>query len=55
VIQINPTARPAEPRAILDITDRRNELDGNHSLYQELHVIEKVDRLLADGLLIGEV
>ena len=28
VIQINPTARADEPRTILDITDRRNELAG---------------------------
>ena len=54
VIQINPTARADEPRTILDITDRRNELAGNLSLYQELHVIEKIDRLLADGLLVGD-
>jgi len=53
VIQINPTARDTEPRSVLDITDRRNELAGNLSLYQELHVIEKIDRLLADGLLTG--
>jgi NTE family protein len=53
VIQINPTARATEPRTILDITDRRNELSGNLSLYQELHVIEKIDQLLADGLLVG--
>jgi NTE family protein len=54
VIQINPTARATEPRSVLDITDRRNELSGNLSLYQELHVIEKIDQLLADGLLIGD-
>jgi hypothetical protein len=33
VIQINPTARADEPRSVLDITDRRNELAGNLSLY----------------------
>jgi NTE family protein len=54
VIQINPTVRAAEPRAVLDIADRRNELSGNISLYQELHVIELIDRLLADGLLVGD-
>jgi NTE family protein len=53
VIQINPTARDSEPRSVLDIADRRNELSGNLSLYQELHVIEKIDQLLADGLLTG--
>jgi NTE family protein len=54
VIQINATARRDEPRSVLDISDRRNELAGNLSLYQELHVIEKVDQLLADGLLVGD-
>ena len=53
VIQINPTARVDEPKTVLDITDRRNELAGNLSLYQELHGIEVIDRLLADGLLVG--
>ena len=54
VIQINPTARTDEPRTVLDIADRRNELAGNLSLFQELHVIEKVDQLLAEGLLVGD-
>ena len=53
VIQINPTARAEEPRTVLDIADRRNELSGNLSLYQELHGIEVIDRLLADGVLVG--
>jgi NTE family protein len=54
VIQINPTVRATEPRSVLDITDRRNELAGNLSLYQELHVIELIDRLLAEGQLVGD-
>jgi NTE family protein len=54
VIQINPTTRDTEPRSVLDITDRRNELAGNLSLYQELHVIELIDRLLAEGQLVGD-
>jgi NTE family protein len=53
VIQINPTTRDSVPRSVLAIADRRNELAGNLSLYQELHAIEKVDQLLADGLLVG--
>lgn len=52
VIQINPQARPDEPRTINEITDRRNELAGNLSLYQELHFIEKIDRLLERDALI---
>lgn len=54
VIQINPTARGDEPKTVLDITDRRNELAGNLSLYQELHGIEVIDRLLAEGQLVGD-
>ena len=53
VIQINPTTRLTEPRSLLDIADRRNELSGNLSLYQELHVIEKIDQLLDQGVLVG--
>jgi NTE family protein len=51
VIQINPTTTETEPRSVLDIADRRNELAGNLSLYQELQFIEKIDQLLAEGLL----
>ena len=54
VIQINPTTRDDEPRTVLDIADRRNELAGNLSLFQELHVVEKIDQLLAEGLLGGD-
>ena len=49
VIQINPTEADAEPRTVMDIANRRNELAGNLSLYQELHFIEKIDQLLAEG------
>ena len=38
-------------QTLLDIADRRNELAGNLSLYQELGFIETIDRLLEDGLL----
>jgi NTE family protein len=51
VIQINPKELEAEPRTVIEIADRRNELSGNLSLYQELHSIEKVDQLLEEGLL----
>jgi NTE family protein len=54
VIQINPTRRDAEPRTMMEIADRRNELSGNLSLYQELHVIEKIDELLNEGLLASD-
>jgi NTE family protein len=51
VIQVNPRRRPDEPRTVVDIADRRNELSGNLSLHQELHFIEKINQLLDDGLL----
>jgi NTE family protein len=51
VIQINPLELESEPRSVLEIADRRNELAGNLSLYQELGFIEKVDQLLARGVL----
>ena len=41
----------AEPRTVVEIADRRNELSGNLSLYQELHFIETIDSLLEDGSL----
>lgn len=51
VVQINPTRTDRIPRTVLDIADRRNELSGNLSLYQELRAVEKIDQLLAEGLL----
>jgi NTE family protein len=51
VVQINPKELETEPRTLLEIADRRNELSGNLSLYQELRSIEKIDQLLEEGLL----
>jgi NTE family protein len=51
VVQINPKELQTEPRTVVEIADRRNELSGNLSLYQELHSIEKIDQLLEEGLL----
>ena len=53
VIQINAKVRVTEPRTILEIADRRNELSGNLSLYQELHFIERIDSMIEDGFLVG--
>jgi NTE family protein len=53
VIQIDPERREKEPKSMLDILDRRNELAGNLSLYQELHFIEKINELI-DKLGEGE-
>jgi NTE family protein len=51
VVQINPKELETEPRTVVEIADRRNELSGNLSLYQELHSIEKIDQLLKEELL----
>ena len=54
VIQINPQRRDSEPTTLAEIAERRNELAGNLSLYQELAFIEKIDQLLETGLLSQE-
>jgi NTE family protein len=36
---------------VAEIADRRNELSGNLSLYQELAFIEKIDQMLEQGRL----
>ena len=53
VIQINAQRTAVEPRTMVEIADRRNELSGNLSLYQELHFIERIDSLIEDGHLVG--
>jgi len=47
VIQINPRRWDGEPRTMVEIADRRNELAGKLSLHQELGFIEKVEFLAA--------
>ncbi len=53
VIQIDPQRRAEEPKSMVDILDRRNELAGNLSLYQEIHFIEKINDIV-DKLGEGE-
>ena len=53
VIQIDPKKRDEEPKSMTDILDRRNELAGNISLYQEIHFIRKINQLV-DKLGQGE-
>jgi NTE family protein len=52
VIQIAPKKRGEEPKSMADILDRRNELAGNISLYQEIDFIEKINQLV-DKLVPG--
>jgi NTE family protein len=54
VIQINPRRWDGEPRTMVEIADRRNELSGNLSLHQELGFIEKIDQLLEEGRLAAD-
>jgi len=54
VIQINPTERVTEPTSVMEIEDRRNELSGNLSLYQELNFIEQVDSMIERGVIRSE-
>lgn len=53
VIQINPETIGTEPKSMPEIMDRRNELSGNLSLYQETHFIRTVNELV-DKLGEGE-
>ncbi|MGD2016134.1 MAG: patatin-like phospholipase family protein [Desulfobacterales bacterium] len=46
VIKINPTTREKTPTCLDDITDRRNELEGNVSLFQNLGQIKDLNNLL---------
>jgi NTE family protein len=49
VIKLNPTRRDTIPVAVDDILDRRNELEGNVSLFQSLLSIERLNDLLLRG------
>ena len=51
VVQINPQTREGEPKSLLEIADRRNELSGNLSLNQELRFVETVNEWVAEGKL----
>ena len=53
VIQINPETNKTEPKSMAKITDRRNELSGNLSLYQETYFIRTINGLV-DKLGEGE-
>lgn len=53
VIQINPEKSKSEPKTMPQITDRRNELSGNLSLYQETYFIKTINRLVEGGSLSG--
>ncbi|MDY6804114.1 MAG: patatin-like phospholipase family protein [Cyanobacteriota bacterium] len=49
VILVNPKERETEPTTSQDILDRRNELSGNLSLFQELRFIETINKWMEKG------
>jgi len=54
LVQVNPQTRDGQPRSLRAITDRRNELAGNLSLNQELHLVERVNDWVDQGHLPDE-
>jgi NTE family protein len=49
VIKINPTTSDKVPATPADIADRRNELEGNVSLFQSLREVEDLNRMISRG------
>jgi NTE family protein len=49
VIKINPTTRNTIPVQNDDIVDRRNQLEGNVSLFQQLTIVETINDLILRG------
>lgn len=49
IIKINPTSRDTVPLKVDDIFDRRNQLEGNVSLFQQLVHIEVFNDMLLKG------
>jgi NTE family protein len=54
VVQINPLERKGTPKTSIEIVNRVNEISFNASLMAEMRAIAFVQRLVADGSLIGE-
>lgn len=55
IIQINPRTRNDTPKTAEAILDRRNELAGNLSLYQEIRFIELVNEWYQKGYFNKEI
>ncbi|HTR17287.1 MAG TPA: patatin-like phospholipase family protein [Acetobacteraceae bacterium] len=49
LIKINPTARKLPPMELDDILDRRNQLEGNISLFHQLGYVETINDLILFG------
>ena len=54
IVRINPVRRDEIPQSLDDIADRRNELSGNLSLEQELHMIRSVNDMIEEGVIDDE-
>jgi NTE family protein len=55
VIMINPLESKTIPQTGQDIIDRRNELAGNMSLYQEIRFIKRINYWIEKGVLKEEL
>jgi NTE family protein len=55
VIKVNPTRRDTVPLQADDVTDRRNQLEGNVALFQNLKYMELLNDLLAQGAFKDEL
>jgi len=53
VVQINPLRRDARADTADEILDRMNELTFNASLLAQMRAIDRINRLLAEGSLVG--
>ena len=49
IIKINPTARTSAPVQPNEIADRRNQLEGNVSVFQNLKWIELINDMILEG------
>ena len=54
VIQINPKTCKSVPDTPEEIADRRNEMIGNESLFQDLQKIEMINKFLEQGAFATE-
>jgi NTE family protein len=54
VVLVNPKERDSEPTTAQDILDRRNELGGNLSLFQEVRFIETINKWIEQGMFTKE-
>lgn len=54
VVLVNPKERDTEPTTAQDILDRRNELSGNLSLFQEVRFIETINKWIDQGMFTKE-